>query len=845
MCMDCSIKKLDKELREIFDLYLNQKTDIECFRDSVLESTRQAFIPTLGETRIPANDVTLFDHSFSTASLYKTQLARAVLKNEIPSTEKWRVFGIFWNGARFMSQARKAADALNRQEIINEIKKELKHHFEIKYPIGNTIFEDTDSIFFTFPAFGKSEDLAKECMLKAVDIIRAESNGDLWPVCALSQERRSPAVIAEMMEFFETRKGIDKESAILYIQNEKNKFEPKNSLDINNPLLESEIPDRNGQYDICPVCRIRVKKEKDDACGVCLERRRGRIEKWVDNRNNTETIWVNEAADENNRVALISIEFGIKEWLNGKWLQSQWVQTIQDWIDNLRNSPKKLKNIENSILKNKGIVKNDISELNVVNTIKLLEVIATKPNEKESQKKDAFFTFFNKGEAPEGQKLTDSIEDIENRTTIIGEKQYKLFNYLFNKHPSPARLRRVWTETQDFITTVQNNIHEQINQIPATRLILKTKSSNLPKNLPLPPTWNAVEINGLNPARFQIVQINDTYFATITNLSEFEYRSGTTNEVLRGLEAVKKAVENSDKLKIVNEEDRKEQKPYHIQINNIEPEQYTPAITLLKSPYKFQMLVPAFSVPQVLKIITSLYDKWFSKVYGKLPLNVSVLAANKKFPLYVLLGSASKMLNNHDGFNKLYEMEPYWNVNDSGSDPYYGYYPTDDGVSPEKLAPIKDGEMFYLSPGWFDFDFLGGTADRGRIFYGNGEKPARESIRYGWKKPRPYKFHQIKDMLRLHDILGGLSRTQVNRIEQALISKLESWEYPEYPDRNKVFNEFAKAVIIDAFTPKKWNEISPENRSFVENVIDSGLLVDTIQLYNHVIKVKIGGEEDE
>ncbi|MBE0525044.1 MAG: hypothetical protein IBX40_12060, partial [Methanosarcinales archaeon] len=411
----------------------------------------------------------------------------------------------------------------------------------------------------------------------------------------------------------------------------------------------------------------------------------------------------------------------------------------------------------------------------------------------------------------------------------------------------PARLRRVWTETQDFIKTVQNNIHEQINQTPATRLILKTESHNLPKDSSLPPTWKAVEVNGLNPDRFQIVQINDTDFTTITNLSEFEYRNGATNEVLKGLSAVKKAIESSNMLRIINEEDRKGENPGDIKIKDSKPEPYTPAITLLQSPYQFQMLVPASSVPQVLEIITSLYDKWFSKVHGKLPLNVSVLAANRKFPLYVLLDSASRMLKNHDGFNKLYDMEPYWDVNGSRSDPYYGYYPTDDGVSPEKLAPIKDGKKFYLTPGWFDFDFLGGTADRGRIFYGTGEKPeekpARESICYGWIKPRPYNFHRIKDMLRLYNILGGLSRTQVNGIEQALISKLESWKNHEDPDKKNIFYEFAKAVIIHAFTPKKWQMMPPENRAFVESAIDSGLLVDTIQLYNHVLKVKIGGEE--
>ncbi len=838
-CIDKYLKELDENLTNAFNLYLNGKADIFCFRDAVITSIKEPFTSALGETRIPANDVTLFDHSFSTASLYKTQLARAVLENEIKSTEEWRVFGIFWNGARFMSRARKAADALNRQEIINEVKKELKQLFEVEYPIGNTIFEDADSIFFTFPAFDKLDELAKECMIKAVDIIRTKSNSDLWPICALSQPRRSPTVIAEMMEFFETKKGIEKQSSVLYIDSE-------NIYSMDNPPLEFKIPYGNKKYDICPVCRIRAKKEKyHDTCDACLERRRGRIKGWAENRNKTETIWMDEVADENNRVALISMEFGIKDWLNGKWLQSLWVQTIQDWIDNLKNSPKQLRNIENSILKNEGIIKNDISELNVVNAIKLLEVIATKPKDKETQRKDAFLTFFNKGEAPDDQELTDSIKDIENRSTINGEIQYKLFNYLFNKHPSPARLRRVWRETEDFIQTLQNNIHERVFPLESKRLILEEETQISPKDLSQSPTWKAIEISGLNPDTFQIVQINDTGFTTITNLSEYEYRNGNKDKMLKGFDAVKKAIESSKKLKIINEEDKEGKSPAWIQIKNVKPELYIPTITILKSPYQFQMLMPASSVPEVLEAIKSRYDKCFSKVNGKLPINVSVLVANRVFPLYVLLESASRMLRNHESFGVAHEMEPYWIINGEKIDPYYSFYPTDENISPEKLISVQKGKKFFLSPGYFDFDFLGGTADMSRIFYSGNKKPQRDSINYGWIKPRPYYFYRIKDILKLRIILNKLTRTQVNGIEQALVAKLERWnEYTDH-DKDKVFREFGKNVIVHAFTPKNWWNMPKNDRDLIEVAIDSGLLLDTIQFFNHVLKVKIGSDENE
>lgn len=78
-----------------------------------------------------------------------------------------------------------------------------------------------------------------------------------------------------------------------------------------------------------------------------------------------------------------------------------------------------------------------------------------------------------------------------------------------------------------------------------------------------------------------------------------------------------------------------------------------------------------------------------------------------------------------------------------------------------------------------------------------------------------------------------------------MISKLEEWDYPDESDRNKVFHEFARAVLIDAFSSNKWEKMSKEEKGFIEDAIDSGLLLDTIQLFNHVLKVKIGGDENE
>lgn len=509
-----------------------------------------------------------------------------------------------------------------------------------------------------------------------------------------------------MMKFFEEKKGIEKESSVLHIwENEESK--PENSHTIKNPHLEPEIPRGNGNYDVCPVCRIRAKKKEDKTCEICIKRRRGRIKQWFNDTDVNETIWMDEVADENNRVALISLEFEIGKWMDGKWLQSLWAQTLQNWIDNLeiKEDPK---NNEFSFLK-RVLKIESIAELNdVPKVLKLLKVIAENPQNFE-QRKNIFLTFFN--EKP-NEDLNKLISDIKNRSTIYDEIQYKLFNYFFNKHPSPARLRRIWTETQEFIEGVQKQIHESIKQHKRITIEVESKPDEWKKL----ETGKLVELEDLIPDNLPVAYMGDNKFISIVNFDG--YKSGENS---RGLKAVKKFLKKCKDEKIslkVKKDDSEKEIDITITDTKIDEKQkpYIPTITLTKSPYQFQMLVPATSVPQILETVTSLYDRWFSKVQGKLPLKLGVLVANRKFPLYVLLDSSPRMLKGHKGFKKTIPMEPYWDVNGSRLDPYYGFYPTDKDISPEKLAPIKNNRKFYMNPGYFDFDFLGGTVDRGRIF---------------------------------------------------------------------------------------------------------------------------------
>jgi hypothetical protein len=84
--------------------------------------------------------------------------------------------------------------------------------------------------------------------------------------------------------------------------------------------------------DVCPVCGIRPqgydgagkrlnqKALNRNVCGICERRRVDRASTWAGDLQTT--VWTNEVADENGRLALIVGRFGLEHWLTGEALAS-------------------------------------------------------------------------------------------------------------------------------------------------------------------------------------------------------------------------------------------------------------------------------------------------------------------------------------------------------------------------------------------------------------------------------------------------------------------------------------------------------------------------------------------
>ncbi|PXF52236.1 MAG: CRISPR-associated protein Csx11 [Candidatus Methanophagaceae archaeon] len=847
VCLQKRFENLEDILIGLFKSYISGTISPTCFRESLMKTLEVYFSHALGETRIPSNDVTLWDHSYSTASLFKSLLAAKVCGANIDiENPQWRISGVCWDGIEFINRGKKIAEIKAREEIIENIKKELKKEFEDAAPIGNTIYEDTNGIYFTFPNLNdKSKELARECAEKALEIIYRESNNELWPFFTLSRASATLTTISEELKFASEKRKIPKISPTLFVkkddkEKEREEIDIESNFDMETEFerLANKIRDKrkDAKIDICPVCRIRPKDEKAERCEICEDRRMGRLEQWLSNRQNT--VWIDEIADKNNRVALISLNFCLDNWLDGTMIGTLYSQSFEDW----KNGERYKKKTTQNILKDRSIKQTGNPEEDALNIAKWIA-----ENQRRTEVKTLLECFMEDGNA---DNVPDDIKDDANN----------ILSWFFTQNPSPARLYRIWKETEEFFDLIVRKIRDEIYSNKWRRVRFTVSNSDLKQKLKDTTTYilktdnSKPKIDNLKPQNLLVFHNKDGEFYTIESLEKFEFKFNNKSKFKKkkGEEAVKEALKNGfDYLALEDEPDKnllkfssdsdEKIKPDE---KSIETEEYYPLIEINRSPLSLRLIVPASDSMKITELITKLYNERFEKVLGKLPLNIKLLVAKRKFPLYVLLDAEKRMLEG-DEFKTQEPMNPWWNVDGHRYGWYYSFYPTKTVEAGEKytldvLSSISKGEIFHLYPGYFDFELLLGTTDRYGIYY-KGKNRGGED--YKLFSGRPYYFYQVSEMLELWDILSeNLSLSQINFIEEMLTSKLREWRDIEDGGKRVVFMEFAEAILKDAFD-RKWNNLREETKFFLVNSAINGLLLDTIILFRHVTKYR--GEENE
>ncbi len=595
---------------------------------------RRAFLSTVAETRVPNNDVTLWDQSYVAAALFKSAVAGAVLigsnfqwGNNSKQQTRWRVLSVGFGTRHYEARAVKIGDWVGAQRDIERFFEEVRKLIEVDLAIGSVVYRDDETLAFTFPGQredgkGSLDDNAAEQLCKSIEKqvnqVAQELKFETPPLCRLSQSTRS--LVPMVQELREVRKGL--------------------AVPIHRSweIKTDEQPENLGIRHVCPVCQVWLNEpprsaqtdnaRKSSLCRVCRERRKGRLDAWLS--GDGDTIWISEVADENDRVALLTLSFDIDPWLEGEHIDSLRAQAIPGWQrfnpvleEYWKRDPNQRRRIDNPLGPERPFA-------SVVDYVKTRLASFEKDdlvlaNLQEGYRHESSWdTFFAKivedrANAPQFASLTDA------------ERANWLAHQLFHKLPSPGRVYRFWRASEAFF----DELFKQFREIAAShpnpwrrrrlRLIPDGQTAQ---------GWEGRETYAgrWREGPFEVLYRDDrNEFLTIGNLARC-LKAEETATVLQEQEVELKGDDGQVKK---------------LKIQSIrEPERlgvYTPVIPLERSPRRFRVLVPLDRVTPCIEAAIAKWREEFARVWDRMPLRIGVVAFPRLTPFQAVIEAARNL----------------------------------------------------------------------------------------------------------------------------------------------------------------------------------------------------------
>lgn len=667
-------------------------TAFNMIRSNIIQAAKQAFVETLGDTRRAANDVTLWDHSYSVASLYKAALAKILLDGQWtePKELQWRILRISLDGLSFLNSVHRVPDILGRQQALTDALDKVKELLEVEYPLGNEIYRDENGSAFVVPDVGHLLDRVNNEGKSLQQLIEeAFTKSDL---------KEEVELILSPEAFSDASRG-----AILLGELLKKPI----PLLTTGPNVVQKWWDSIGE--ICTVCGLRPqgfgaeqietykhnlnfysqKAKNRNICCICLKRREGRSETWAKRQLSDTTIWIDEAADINARVALIVGRFDLVHWLDGSYLNSFFTQSLQDWQNGLQGLYERFKSPNKAQWENEvkriATSSNPYSELLEKLKIALSESIANAVGDETK-----FWLHSIAPEAYDGKrdakefiiaickrdlhKFIPLLPNGEPDLSKVSAEQLALL--LLRKHPSFARLRRIWDTTRKFWVDFVEGRDDQPSLIAKivgqTGLRLKITASNIEKlKLGHYHTYELV-LNGMRLRLSVVWAAHLNGFITVDNLCYVAKLLGAPEAEWTNPEKAALFVKSKlpDKIRI------EEPPGYGIKAEKIgtlegvraeikkddqgQLQTYVPAIPILTEPRTFMVLVPAKKALEVVAEIKKKYEIEMGKVRNRLSLFVGIVYFHRRIPLRAALEAGRRML-------RMQNKEGIWEVKESRS----------------------------------------------------------------------------------------------------------------------------------------------------------------------------------
>jgi hypothetical protein len=303
-------------------------------RQNLLRDVRSLFTQVGADTRRPTNEVDLWSWGQLVGALYKTALAGVVISGGTPPAARdlrWRLLSVRVDGLGYLLNVVRLPDLLSRQQLLQDGLDRVCCLLEETYPLASEVYRDENGSLYVIAdlpdPFGLTnsqgatlrqllfQEFAKATLKQDPTL---QMGGEIVPV--LEQETQSWW-------------GQDPD-------HNNPGHNDRNELPAINVMLSSDVRSQtdiaaieaswNQHVDvICTVCGLRPqgpgkKAIERNVCDICEQRRLDRSQAWAIEQSR-ETIWIDEVADVNGRLALIVGQFDLAAWLDGSLVESMFV----------------------------------------------------------------------------------------------------------------------------------------------------------------------------------------------------------------------------------------------------------------------------------------------------------------------------------------------------------------------------------------------------------------------------------------------------------------------------------------------------------------------------------------
>ena len=893
--------KLYNSLKNIID----ENSNLSDERFKILDASNEAFHQALGETRRAANDVTLWDHAYSVASLQKAGLAKAFLSNAWPAEFRWRILLVNFNGIQFIEDANHISDLLSKRDLIREALNNVQKLLELKLPMGNEIYSDENGNAFVVPDIENLLERKDNRGNALCDLITMEFGKKLYgdiminltPNCISSSSRYS--------------------------------IELGKMLSSPLPPLSSDAEQVRRQWDdvrneeICTICKLRPmghsRKSKDrHMCDICEKRRSKRSKNWTTEKLST-TIWTDEVADSHGRMALVVASFDLESWLDGRFLSTTLGQEFPEGMKYEEIISKLSKELKNNATPDK-----------------------LRPPLMQQMAPEAFK---DRIDAKQFYKALVEERDIHKSAIGIAEEDFNaraeiLLRFLLRKNPSFARLRRIWETTRGFWQEVcptdesknlQGSLVGCIVGLDGPRLeirgTLQQKNGAetpgpyhaydlvLSKGIKLSVAWDPEEGKQEEPKGRFITIDNLTHFVLLAgNQAQSRERDESKEDYSRrlhrwGVEKLKELIHETIPIEESTGYGGKAKDWGEINVDCIDiipKSRYTPAIPILAEPRTFMALVPADKALEAVDSIKTKYEREMGKVRNRLPLHLGIVYAHRRTPLRAILDAGRRMLEQSarpEGWKVICAARKLGSRNDplperfcKDKDGQFGewleillekdgrrvnwFVPAvmGDGQTPDHWYPfvflnsssepldrdrrfkapnpwegsdgwlvhaadLRTDDVVYFTPATLDFQWLDSAGRRFEIAYDDRGK------RHGLSR-RPYLLDELDTLNRVWQILSShLTMNQIYILRDLIETKRTEWKIDDHRAVDDgIFKEFCCMALANAEWKNgelPWKAEGKDRKNWLDQWADyavRGWITDAIELHLQIMKEEVQDE---